>query len=72
MTSPIDHARAQQLACAAYIVSGGPDRRGATLGLFDWFAEEFSMEQEVPHKPLETVKESSMPRFADAGNRGET
>jgi hypothetical protein len=56
MTSPIDHARAQQRICADYIISGGPDQRGAILGLFDWFAEEFILSQEVPHKPLETVK----------------
>lgn len=31
----IDHARSEQLACAAYILSGGPDQRGARLGLFD-------------------------------------
>ena len=42
----IDHARSQQLACAEYIMGGGPDQRGATLGLFDWFAEEFLIEQE--------------------------
>ena len=42
----IDHARAQQLACAEYIIDGGPDQRGATLGLFDWFAEEFLLEKD--------------------------
>ena len=31
----IDHARAQQLECARYIIDGGPAQRGATLGLFD-------------------------------------
>lgn len=43
----IDHARQQQLECAAYVISGGPDQRGALLGLHDWFAEEFLMEQEA-------------------------
>jgi hypothetical protein len=42
----IDYTRQQQRECAAYIINDGPDQRGATLGLFDWFAEEFSMEQE--------------------------
>lgn len=52
----INQAREQQRICGEYIISGGPDQRGATLGLFDWFAEEFILSQEVPHKPLETVK----------------
>jgi hypothetical protein len=43
----ITHCREQQRECAEYIISGGPDQRGATLGLFDWFAEEFLMEQEA-------------------------
>lgn len=38
--------RAQQLECARYIIDGGPDQRGARLGLFDAFAEEFLMEEE--------------------------
>ena len=42
----ITHCREQQRECAEYIISGGPDQRGATLGLFDWFAEEFLMERE--------------------------
>jgi hypothetical protein len=48
MSGPtVAHARTQQLECAAYIITGGPDQRGATLGLFDWFAEEFLMEAEL-------------------------
>jgi len=47
----IDHARAQQLACAEYIIDGGPDQRGATLGLFDWFTEEFILTHETPCNP---------------------
>jgi hypothetical protein len=43
----INHCREQQRECAEYIISGGPDQRGATLGLFDWFAEEFLMELEA-------------------------
>ena len=42
----IDYLRAQQLACVEYIIDGGPDQRGARLGLFDAFAEEFLMEEE--------------------------
>ena len=45
----IDHARSQQLSCAEYIIGGGPDQRGATLGLFDWFAEEFILSHENTH-----------------------
>jgi hypothetical protein len=41
------YRREQQRECAEYIISGGPDQRGATLGLFDWFAEEFLMQQEA-------------------------
>lgn len=47
----IDHARSQQLACADYIIDGGPDQRGAALGLFDWFAEEFILTHETPCNP---------------------
>jgi len=54
--SSINHARDQQRICAGYIISGGPDQRGAILGLFDWFAEEFILTQEAQHKPLEPVK----------------
>jgi hypothetical protein len=43
----ITHCREQQRECAEYIISGGEDQRGATLGLFDWFAEEFLLEQEA-------------------------
>ena len=43
----ITHCREQQRECAAYIIDGGPDQSGATLGLFDWFAEEFLMELEA-------------------------
>ena len=50
----IDHARAQQLACAEYIIDGGPDQRGATLGLFDWFTEEFILTHETPCNPRQT------------------
>jgi hypothetical protein len=39
----IDFARQQQRECAEYITSGKPDQRGASLGMFDWFAEEFLM-----------------------------
>ncbi len=46
MKSPtIEHARAEQLACAAYIETNGWDE-GAALGMSDYFAEEFIMEQE--------------------------
>lgn len=50
----IDHARSQQLACAEYIIDGGPDQRGAMLGLFDWFAEEFILTHETPCNPRQT------------------
>ena len=50
----IDHARAQQLACAEYIICGGPDQRGAALGLFDWFAEEFILTHETTCNPRQT------------------
>lgn len=47
MSKPtIDFAREQQIACAEYILAGGPDQRGVRLGLFDWFAEEILMEEE--------------------------
>lgn len=42
----IEYLRAQQLECARYIIDGGPDQRGARLGMFDAFAEEFLMEEE--------------------------
>jgi len=42
----IEYCQQQQRECAEYIISGGPDQSGATLGLFDWFAEEFLMEYE--------------------------
>ena len=42
----IEYLRAQQLECARHIIDGGPDQRGARLGLFDAFAEEFLMEEE--------------------------
>jgi hypothetical protein len=43
----IPYTRQQQRECADYILSGGPDQRGATLGMFDWFAEEFLLQQEA-------------------------
>ena len=46
----IDYLRAQQLECALHIFYGGPDQRGARLGLFDAFAEEFLMEEEARHE----------------------
>ena len=45
--TPLDALRAQQLECALHIFYGGPDQRGARLGLFDAFAEEFLMEEEA-------------------------
>ena len=43
--NPITHAREQQVRCAAEILNPDqPDQRGAALGLFDWFAEEFLLE----------------------------
>jgi len=42
---PLDHLRAQQIECALHIFYGGPDQRGARLGLFDAFAEEFLIEE---------------------------
>lgn len=35
--------RAQQLRCAEEIANGNLGTGGPTLGLFDWFAEEFLM-----------------------------
>lgn len=52
--TPLDALRAQQLECARYIIDGGPDQRGATLGLFDWFAEEFILTHETPCNPRQT------------------
>lgn len=46
----IESLRAQQLECAQYIIDGGPDQRGATLGLFDAFAEEFILTEEARHE----------------------
>lgn len=43
----VQYARAQQRECAEYIIGGGPDQRGAALGMFDWFAEEFLLQQEA-------------------------
>ena len=38
----IDHCRAEQLRCAAEILRDDqPDKRGAALGLFDWFTDEY-------------------------------
>ena len=45
----IESLRAQQLQCAQYIIDGGPDQRGAILGLFDAFAEEFILTEEARH-----------------------
>ena len=45
--TPLDALRAQQLECALHIFYGGPDQRGARLGLFDAFTEEFLMELEA-------------------------
>lgn len=43
--TPIDHARANQLRCAEELLNPDqPDKRGAELGLFDWFCEEFLIE----------------------------
>lgn len=39
----INYARQQQIECAAHIINEGPEQRGASLGMFDWFAEEFLM-----------------------------
>lgn len=36
----LERVRAEQMACAQYILSGGPDQRGAWDGLRDWYAEE--------------------------------
>lgn len=43
----IEFLRAQQLECAQYIIDGGLDQRGAILGLFDAFAEEFILTEET-------------------------
>lgn len=42
----LQRCRDEQLRCAEYILSGGPDQRGATLGLFDWVTEEILLEEE--------------------------
>lgn len=45
MLNPTDSARENQLRCAAELLNPDqPDERGAALGLFDWFAEEFLIE----------------------------
>lgn len=44
---PLESLRAQQLECAQYIINGGPDQRGAILGLFDAFAEEFILMEDA-------------------------
>ena len=51
--TPLDALRAQQLECARYIIDGGPDQRGAWLGLFDAFAEEFLMEEEASNARMD-------------------
>ena len=39
---PITHARQEQIRCAGEVMNQDqPDKRGAALGLYDWFAEEF-------------------------------
>lgn len=39
---PIKSARENQLRCAGELLNPDqPDKRGAALGLFDWFCEEF-------------------------------
>jgi hypothetical protein len=53
----IDHARQQQRECADYILGGGDRRlsrrqrrrelRGARLGMYDWFTEEYLLTQEA-------------------------
>ncbi len=47
LARPLETLRAQQLECAQYIIDGGPDQRGAILGLFDAFAEEFILTEEA-------------------------
>jgi hypothetical protein len=47
----IAHARAEQLRAAAEIERNGWDERGAVLGMADYFAEEFLMEQEKTTPP---------------------
>lgn len=43
-SSSLDHIRQEQIACAERYISDGND--GARLGMFDWFCEEFLIEQE--------------------------
>lgn len=47
LARPLETLRVQQLECAQYIIDGGPDQRGAILGLFDAFAEEFILIEEA-------------------------
>jgi hypothetical protein len=44
-TPSIEAARAEQLQCAAYLIENGW-HAGAALGLHDWYAEEFLLEQD--------------------------
>lgn len=47
MTAPtIAHARKMQLEAAAAIEATGWDERGAVLGMADYFAEEFVIQEE--------------------------
>lgn len=39
----VEHTRREQLRCAAEIIAGDDRPGGATLGLHDWFAEDFLM-----------------------------
>jgi hypothetical protein len=45
MSNPIEVCRRHQLAIAAEIEQVGWDERRAVLGMADWFAEEFLLEQ---------------------------
>jgi hypothetical protein len=65
----IDFTRQQQRECAAYIEAGGPDQRGATLGMFDWFAEEFIMERETWPKQNDSDSRQECSVLVDAAPR---
>jgi hypothetical protein len=51
MTAAIAYCRAQQLRAAGEIVEFGWNERGAVLGMADYFAEEFLLEQGLAADP---------------------
>ena len=44
----------EQAEAAAYIAKGGPDTRGAWMGLLDWLVEEMYVREEEESRERET------------------